>query len=184
MAMGFSRHPLRRADVALSAWKGWEPGGRGVGASVTRAVRGDLPELLDALLDAGCDVNSRRFTLGVHETLLHSAAISGNAATVRVLLAHGAEIEAVDDAGCTPLLSASSNGHTQVALQLLGAGANPCAAAIGGLSPLYCAVRYEDHPLVTALLAKGAQPTSETAEVEQRIREMRLPPTQQPDCGR
>ncbi|KAG0483418.1 hypothetical protein HPP92_011502 [Vanilla planifolia] len=56
-------------------------------------------------------------------TALHVAAFKGRAEAVRELLERGAEVEAVDDEGYTPLRCALEAGHTEVALLLVGSGA-------------------------------------------------------------
>jgi ankyrin repeat protein/truncated hemoglobin YjbI len=66
----------------------------------------DDPALVAALLDAGADVRSRAFG----KTALHFAAKAGFAETVRLLLEAGAEPNAVDDDGITPLGSTLRSG--------------------------------------------------------------------------
>lgn len=56
-------------------------------------------------------------------TALHAAAMKGRVESVKELVEYGAELEAVDDAGHTPLHCALEAGHTEVALLLVGCGA-------------------------------------------------------------
>jgi ankyrin repeat protein len=56
---------------------------------------------------------------------LHIAAIYGNHHCARALLAAGARLDAEDDEGQTPLLSAVSFGHSDVVELLLAEGADP-----------------------------------------------------------
>ncbi|KAI0529486.1 hypothetical protein KFK09_002036 [Dendrobium nobile] len=56
-------------------------------------------------------------------TALHVAALKGRAEIVRELINGGAELEAVDDSGYTPLRCAVEAGHTEVALLLVRYGA-------------------------------------------------------------
>src|SRR5262249_43190029 len=87
----------------------------------------DDPELVGALVDAGVDVQARAFG----KTALHFASKAGFVETVRVLLVAGADPNAVDDDGLTPLWSAlqsgPSVGREPVVRALLGAGADPHA---------------------------------------------------------
>jgi ankyrin repeat protein/truncated hemoglobin YjbI len=85
----------------------------------------DAPVLVRALLDAGADVRGRAFG----KTALHFASKAGFVETVRLLLDAGADPNALDDDGLTPLWSAVQSGPSiarePVVRQLLRGGANP-----------------------------------------------------------
>ena len=85
----------------------------------------DNPALIAALLAAGADVRARAFG----RTALHFASKAGFVETVRLLLAAGADANAVDDDGLTPLWSAMQSGPSvrrePVVRLLLGGGADP-----------------------------------------------------------
>ncbi len=105
---------------------------------------------------------------------LEFAARDGCVACIPVLVDAGADINAVDQDGITPLLSAIINGHYDAAGVLLEKGANPNIADRTGRSPLYSAVDFHTMPasnrpspkeidneltsldVATRLLAKGA----------------------------
>lgn len=59
------------------------------------------------------------------ETPLHHAARRGHLHGAALLLAHGAEVHAVDEFGLTPLHHAAEQGHRDVVLQLIAFGARP-----------------------------------------------------------
>jgi ankyrin repeat protein len=86
------------------------------------AVRsGNLNEV-NKLLASGVDVNARD---GLGSTPLLDAAWSGNADMARVLLQHGADVNAAHrEAGSTALEYAVLTGHTAVVKLLLAAGAD------------------------------------------------------------
>lgn len=73
------------------------------------------------------------------ETVLHAACREGSAATVRLLLSAGAEVNAADLTGNTPLHEACYNGQTEVAKILLKAGARIKAKNRFGNTPLQTA---------------------------------------------
>ncbi|TSL47701.1 KN motif and ankyrin repeat domain-containing protein 4 [Bagarius yarrelli] len=77
--------------------------------------------------DTDTDVVQRLMELGdvnacvghVGQTALHLAVRHGRASTVRLLLAHGANVNAQDQAGTTALISACDRGHTDIVRILL-----------------------------------------------------------------
>jgi ankyrin repeat protein len=107
-------------------------------------------------------------------TALEFAARQGCVDCVPVLLQAGADINATDPDGITPLLSSIINGHYDVANVLIEKGANPNPADRTGRTPLYSAVDFHTMPqsnrpspkeidnesssldVVKALLAKSA----------------------------
>jgi ankyrin repeat protein len=105
-----------------------------------RAVSWGQPEFVERLLDAGADVNSRSKT---GRTALHVAATATNVAVLRLLLARGADVTAVDDAGTTVLDALFENTFhhdDRNALDLLRDAGHPptllSAAATGDLALL------------------------------------------------
>lgn len=52
------------------------------------------------------------FMLCVCRTALHAAAYSGNVAGLQLVLAQGAEVNAVDHCGCSALMVAADYGQT------------------------------------------------------------------------
>jgi ankyrin repeat protein len=109
------------------------------------------------VLEAGADVEAQ----GVHGVRpLHSAAVSGCAATMGALLKLGVDIHAVDEDGLTPLHCASSSEAVQ---SLLEAGADLHRRTICGATPLFEAAHYGYVSAVTALVQAGACPNASDA---------------------
>lgn len=79
-------------------------------------------EVIEALLEEGADVNAKGEFY--HETAVMLAAISGNKATVKVLLDKGADAKAASTNGRTAMLMAESLGHAEVIKLLQDAGAS------------------------------------------------------------
>ena len=94
--------------------------------------------LVKILLDAGADPN---ITDHGKDSSLHSA-IRGrcSADTVMEIIHHGADIDAVNDIGETPLLIACSTGQTESVKLLLKLKADPSIANIDGYTSLHSAV--------------------------------------------
>ena len=72
------------------------------------------------------------------------------------LLDRGADIEATDNYGFTPLYLAAINDHEAVVTCLLGRGAEINAKNEDGITPLYCAAVNGHEAVVTCLLDRGA----------------------------
>jgi ankyrin repeat protein len=72
------------------------------------------------------------------------------------LLRAGADVNAINDLGVTPLFLASSQDDPSVARALLEAGANPNLAHVRGVAPLMEAARSGHAQIIAALLARGA----------------------------
>ncbi len=91
-------------------------------------------------------------------TMLHDMAHEGSVEKARMLLDHGAEIEAIDEEyRSTPLGFAARWGKREVAELLLERGADPNRSGAAWSTPLAWA-RKKGHPEVSELLrAKGAR---------------------------
>ena len=122
-----------------------------------------------ALLDAGADPNLATTLRGT--TALHWAAATGRAACVPVLVKAGADVNAGDQAGDTPLLVALSTmpfGDERRAMvaALLQAAANPNAMDQTGYTALGAAAGNGYLEMVDALVAQGARSTAWGAQAK------------------
>ena len=118
------------------------------------------------LLDSGAKLD---------RTELLPAAAANDMGTMRLLLERGANVNAKDPAGMTPLLFAAMNGNTRLVELLLARGADVNAVSsaeahgrvkngaisIGSLTPLLVASAYGPVELVKVLLDAGAKPTAQ-----------------------
>jgi len=91
--------------------------------------------LLTALICCG----GRDNQLQVYETM-QEAAEKGDFADVKRHLKRGADVNAKDEYGRTPLLEAARNGHKAVAELLIAKGADVNAKDNNGRTPLYYAL--------------------------------------------
>ena len=96
---------------------------------------------------------------------MHYAALDGDADRVIELIAHGADVNLVDQAGGhTALHFAAQGQHAETAQALLSAGAEVDARDRFGKTPLSMAlfnVRDGDGEVIRVLLASGADPDLE-----------------------
>ncbi|XP_011310616.1 uncharacterized protein [Fopius arisanus] len=84
------------------------------------------------LLAAGIDINSWD-SEGSKNTPLHWAACYGNKEMMTCLIDHGANVNAENSCGVTPLHEAIGRGDVAICQELLQAGANPHIRAIQGM---------------------------------------------------
>ena len=121
---------------------------------------GNAP-MIELLLKAGADANT---TLPEGETALMTAANTGNVAALKVLIAHGANVNATENSrGQTALMWAVNEGHLDAAQALIEAGADINARSKGKFSPMVFAVRGGKTDIVKLLLAAGANPNDNVA---------------------
>uniref|UniRef100_A0A8V5G2J6 Uncharacterized protein n=2 Tax=Melopsittacus undulatus TaxID=13146 RepID=A0A8V5G2J6_MELUD len=127
---------------------------------LNRAVAEGNHQTLDILLwqDRYKKVINRQSGWGIPSTPLRLAATRGCAQCIRVLLAHGAELDSLDVKAQTPLFIAVSNGHWECVKVLLEAGASPCGSIYNNCSPLLIAARDGNVDILQQLLDHGAEP--------------------------
>ena len=116
------------------------------------------PAVLEVLLAAGADPETRASDVVISVTPLHVAAQGNeNPAVLTVLVAAGADPMARADDGRTPLhLAAGNNENPAVLVALLAAGAKPAAQDEKGGTPLHHAARWSQIPaVIETLLATG-----------------------------
>lgn len=117
-----------------------------------QAVRRDVPELFDYLLQRRARVNSRN----KHgETALSIASFSGKMVYVERLVQAGAEVNFF---GWAPLTYAAFNGHVQIADYLLKQGAEINARSGIGSTALFYAARFGHIKIIELLLENKADP--------------------------
>ena len=92
-------------------------------------------------------------------TALMFAARGGALATVRVLIAAGANVDDTDAWGVSATTVATHAGFTDLVELVLEAGADANAAE-AGFAPIHAAVMRQDERLVTVLLEHGADPNA------------------------
>ncbi|KGL78584.1 Ankyrin repeat and SOCS box protein 10, partial [Tinamus guttatus] len=122
----------------------------------------DSIQCVQQLLQHGASVNSR--TEEEDDTALHVAARHGLADHVGLLLRHGAELEAKNEEGQTPLNAACAQPHQpqdmeryyRVCQLLVESGANVNAADRDRQHPLHLACKNANAQVVELLLARGA----------------------------
>jgi ankyrin repeat protein len=112
------------------------------------AVRSNMIHLL---ISKGADIKGR----GRDFTPLHCAAMM-DTESVKLLLDHGANVNARDGAGHTPLYKAAEHGDHAIVELLLQRGAEVNAKNVAGDTALHRAAQYGNVSAAQALVAHGA----------------------------
>jgi len=116
---------------------------------------------MKVLITAGADVNFPLLFLDA--TILHEAVEKSHAGMVRLLLGHGARVDAMNQKGMQPLHKAALYGggrKAEIVRLLLAAGANPEAKDDMGDTPLMIAAEQGNVRVVELLLEAGADPAA------------------------
>jgi ankyrin repeat protein len=115
---------------------------------LAEAAAGGRLEVVHFLLDQKADVG----------TALHLAALNGHKAMVDLLLANGADVNARDRSGKTPIHHASSRGFVKVAETLIAHSADVNAGRGRMQTPLAAAAAGGHSQVIELLLANKANP--------------------------
>ena len=109
----------------------------------------------ETLLRHGASVNlAARNSMQVMP--LHSAAAGRDLAMVRLLIDHGAEVNARQQAGATALHSAAASGKVDIAAVLIAHGADVNAKMEDGVTPRALAVKHNHAEMAEFLRTHGA----------------------------
>lgn len=114
------------------------------------------PEAVSLLVKRGADVKIASAN-AMRVQPLHSAVAQGSVAAVKALLAAGADPNARQQGGFTPLLVASARGQLEIVKLLVLNGADPNAANDAGATPLTLAHARRHTDIVGFLTSKGAR---------------------------
>lgn len=135
-------------DLALCSLKDAREAPRG--SALHGAALNGHSEVVQKLIDWGADVNQMRFDNDA--TALILAAQKGWLEVVSILLENGAEIEARDIQGRTPLSWASGNGHVHVVEELVERSAHLDLPDLKGMTPLMYAAGIGQVPVAEKLI--------------------------------
>ena len=139
----------------------------GTNSALMEACRCGHVDIMRVLIEHGADVMAVTSTRS-QKSVLHVAASNSTAGTIDVLVEAGANIEARDGFGGTPLHEAASKLSTKAATALLEHGADVNAQDRGESTPLHsaaamagqeCAGRQGAADMVDLLLRSGADET-------------------------
>jgi hypothetical protein len=132
------------------------------------AALGNNTEAVKRLLDSGAKPDEGRFIGG--RTALFFAVLHRNPSMIDAMVAKGAEVNAQDDSGSTPLMWAAfdETGDPAMVERLLALGADPQVKNKMGETALKWAMRRGQTPVVEALEKAGASDTEMVKESVQK----------------
>lgn len=162
MIMAFPLAPLHRllapALFALLLWPALAHAQFSDSYNFLKAVRDrDGAKVMEIIGKPGSTiVNTRDRSTG--QSALHIVVERRDTAWMDFLTSRGANIDAADDNGTTPLMLATRLRFVEGAQLLLDKGAQVDKRNSSGETPLIRAVQLRDMPLIRLLVSKGANP--------------------------
>ena len=125
-------------------------------ALIRASAKGDSTRV-EILLDAGCDIQVAE-NAAQHFTALHAAACNSHLVVVQMLISRGANLEARNKRGETPLITACRNGNAACVAALLEANADVMAyMPSNGASGLCIAAQNGHKKVVKLMCAAGGE---------------------------
>ena len=133
--------------------------GRGPCTNMTlimEAAQNNQVDVIETLVAEGCSVNEPDRYTG--KTALHLAAANGSVPCARVLLGAGAELDAQDTRGNTPLMMSVFGGYLEMTSMLVSLGSSVNTRCCLTRPPIIWAIDHENIPMIKLLLDSGADP--------------------------
>ncbi|KNC49630.1 ankyrin [Thecamonas trahens ATCC 50062] len=159
-------------DLGINEVSGATPPASGEAAAnplpetpLLRAVTDGNDAIVDLLLDNGADANvaaagvaplAKAAAAGFVYIATQLVAKGADVTLIELLLTNGADVNAKNDRGATPLFLACLEADAAAVQVLLAADADPNIGTARDYYPLFCAAEYEAVPIVGQLIAAGA----------------------------
>jgi ankyrin repeat protein len=115
------------------------------------AAREGHDEVVDLLVQEGADVNHKSYANSLQLSPLHMAAASGNLRSLDLLVAAGANLNAVGSKNDSALFWSLSEGKPEAALKLINLGADPYIQSDYGMSAADIILQGNNETLKSAL---------------------------------
>jgi hypothetical protein len=143
----------------------------GQGADIRGAGPGIVAQAFERDCEACLKLVGKSFDAKAYARALLDVAVYAEPKAVKFMIQHGADINAHDEDGRTPLIFAANSNKLplETVKMLIEHGANINAKNTDGWTPLYLAKLHGETPIVEALTKAGAKYTADPAPVLKTI---------------
>ncbi|KAM7215308.1 ankyrin [Rhypophila decipiens] len=156
-ALDWATARAQLSDMRLLIANGADPNSMDITGRTTvlHAVDSHVDEALQIVLEEGHADPNPKMPPGIFRSSpLTSSGFGGLTNMLRLLLKHGAEIDACNPEGMTALHSVASTQNVESALVLLEWGADLNAVSRNGRTPLTTAIVYNNHPVLRLFIER------------------------------
>lgn len=122
--------------------------------TVLHAVDSHNEDALRIILEAGADPNPKVPSGCFRSSPLTAASFGGLVGMVKLLVLHGAEVDAFNPEGRTALLTVARMQSVECADILVTHGADVCYVSSDGHSPLTTAISYNNHAVLNLFISR------------------------------
>jgi len=149
---------MEKVKAILMTNTGVNTANMGLDSLLHLAVKTENTEIAEFFIDMGADVKVKEYISSndYNISVLHTACLKDDLATVKMLVENGAEVDAIDGKGRTPLFDACAVGNVNIVKYLFESGASIIyREPVKGAYPIHEACYWDNTDVVKYLLGVG-----------------------------